>query len=144
MIEWTENLSRRLEGLIEGWVMLNEVDRILTGLWRLLRSLRVVYLHGGLCHQKQDCSLMSACMEERDCVCGKHENPPNEFTGRRRRSRSRRIADLLHCCQRLPRTHDLYYVYGLYLSSKSNTNDLNRIERAALQMIQVFNLDTIA
>ena len=82
MVEWTENLSRRLEGLIEGWVMLSDVDRILTGLWRLLRSLGVVYPHGGLCHQKQDCSLMSACMEERDCVCvvcGKHGNPPNDF-----------------------------------------------------------------
>jgi hypothetical protein len=57
--------------------MLSDVGRIIAGLWRLSRSLRVVYPHGGLCHEKQDCSLMSACMEERDCVCGKHGNPPN-------------------------------------------------------------------
>jgi hypothetical protein len=59
--------------------MLSDVDRILTGLWRLLRSLRVVSPHGDCRHEKQDCSLVSACMEERDCVCGKHENPPNDL-----------------------------------------------------------------
>jgi hypothetical protein len=57
-------------------VKLNDVDKFLIGLWRLLRSLRVVYPHSGLCHQKQDCPLMLACIEIRDCVCGKHENPP--------------------------------------------------------------------
>jgi hypothetical protein len=60
-------------------VKLNDVDRILTGLWRILRSLRVVYPHSGLCYQKQDCSLMLARMQERYCVYGKYENPPNDL-----------------------------------------------------------------
>jgi hypothetical protein len=124
--------------------MLSDVDRILTELWRLLRSLRVVSPHGGLCHQKQDCSLMLAFMKERDCVCGKHENPPNDLPAG---VGGAGLGELLTCFilyQILTSMHTLPYVYGLYLSSKSNTNDLNRIERAALQLIQVFNLDTIA
>lgn len=74
----------------------------------------------------------------RDCVYGKHENPPNDLPAG---VGGAGLGDLLTCS--VLYMHNIANLYGLYLSSKFNTNELSSIERAALQMTQVFNLDTI-
>jgi len=73
-------------------------------------------------------------------LCGKHQNPPNDLPA----GVGGAGLDLLTCLIRYSTSmHNLFGIYGLYLSSKPITKDLNRIERAALQMTQVFNLATI-
>jgi len=79
----------------------------------------------------------------RDCVYRKHENPPNNLPAG---VGGAGPGDLLTGSILYPIStsmHNIANLYGLYLSSKFNTNDLNSMERAALQMTQVFNLDTI-